>query len=152
MIKIREADIKDSGVILNCIKGLAEHVNQIDFVTATENDIKDSVFSPNSHVKVFVAENIGREICGFALIFRTYSTFRAKTNYYIEDLFVFPEHRNLGIGLTLFNFIKEYAEKQGASKIEWYVNNSNQGAIDFYRKIGAKVLDYKSIYYLETKQ
>lgn len=151
MIKIREAGIKDSSVILNCIKGLAEHVDQADFVTATENDIKETIFSPGSHVKVFVAENIEDEICGFALIFKTYSTFKAKTNFYIEDLFVFPEHRNSGIGSFLFNYIKEYAEKQGASKVEWYVNNSNQGAIDFYQKIGAKKLDYKSIYYLETK-
>jgi len=149
MIKIREAEKKDSSIILNCIKGLAEHVNQIDLVTATEKEIRDSIFSPDSHVKVFVAENTEQEICGFALIFKTYSTFKAKTNYYIEDLFVFPEHRNLGIGLTLFNFIKEYAERQGASKVEWYVNNSNHGAIEFYNKIGAKELDYKSIYYLE---
>jgi len=149
MIKIREAEAKDSNTILKCIRGLAEHVNQIDRVTATELEIKNTIFHPNSHVKVFVAENTAEEICGFALIFKTYSTFKAKTNFYIEDLFVFPKFRNSGIGSTLFNYIKEYAEKLGAGKLEWYVNKANKEAIDFYQKIGAKVLDYKSIYYLE---
>jgi len=69
MITIREAGKKDSDIILNCIKGLAEHVNQIDLVTATKQEIEDSVFSSDSHVKVFVAENKERKICGFALIF-----------------------------------------------------------------------------------
>lgn len=151
MIEIREANSNDSGVIFNCINGLAEHVNQTELVTATENDIKDIVFGPDSHVKVFVAENNNGEIYGYALIFKTFSTFKAKTNYFIEDLFVFPAYRSLGIGSTLFNYIREYAAKQGAGKVEWYVNNANQGAIDFYRRIGAKELDYKSIFYFETK-
>ncbi|MDB4334963.1 GNAT family N-acetyltransferase [bacterium] len=152
MIEIREAKRKDSGAILNCIKGLAEHVNELDHVTITESEVEDMMLSADSFVKVFVAENAVEEICGFAVIFKIFSTFKAKTNYYLEDLFVNPEHRHLGVGSSLFNFIKDYADKKGAGKVEWYVNNSNQGAIDFYSKIGAKVLDYKSICYLETKQ
>jgi len=151
MIKIREADSNDSGVIMNGINGMAEHVKQTELVTATENDIKETVFGPDSHVKVFVAETGEGKICGYALIFKTFSTFKAKTNYFIEDLFVFPEYRSQGIGLTLLNYIREYAAKKGAGKVEWYVNNANKGAIGFYRKIGAKELDYKSIYYFETK-
>jgi ribosomal protein S18 acetylase RimI-like enzyme len=150
MIKIREAVEKDSGVIFDCICGLAEHVNQRDMVSATEQDIKESIFSSNSHVKVFVAENEENKICGFALILKTFSTFKAKTNYYIEDLFVFPAYRNLGIGKQLFDCIKVFAQAQGANKVEWFVNNANHGAIDFYKKIGAKALDYKSIYYLNV--
>ena len=148
MTKIREAVEKDSVIIYDCICGLAEHVNQRDMVSATEQDIKESIFSSDSHVKVFVAENEENKICGFALIFKTFSTFKAKTNYYIEDLFVFPEYRNLGIGKQLFDYIKDFAQVHGANKVEWYVNNANQGAIDFYKKNGAKALDYKSIYYL----
>lgn len=148
MIKIREAVANDSAVIFDCICGLAEHVNQLDMVTATEPDIKKSIFNTDSHVKVFVVENEEDKICGFALIFKTFSTFKATTNYYIEDLFVFPEYRNSGVGKQLFDYIKDYAQTHGAVKVEWYVNNANHGAIDFYKKIGAKALDYKSIYYL----
>ncbi len=148
MIKIREAVEKDSVIIYHCIYGLAEHVNQQYMVSATEQDIKESIFSSNSHVKVFVAENEENKICGFALILKTFSTFKAKTNFYIEDLFVFPEYRNLGIGKQLFDYITDFTQVHGANKVEWYVNNANHGAIEFYKKIGAKELDYKSIYYL----
>ena len=150
MTQIREAVESDSAIIFDCICGLAEHVNQLDMVSATEQDIKESIFSSDSHVKVFVVENDENRICGFALILKTFSTFKAKTNYYIEDLFVFPEYRNCGVGKQLFDYIKDYAQVNGANKVEWYVNNANHGAIDFYKKIGAKSLDYKSIYYLNV--
>ncbi|MCL2329351.1 MAG: GNAT family N-acetyltransferase [Bacteroidetes bacterium] len=150
-IKIRQAEINDSKIILDCIRGLAEHVNQLCEVSATEQDIQVSFFDSNSHVKTFIAETEEETVCGFALIYKTFSTFKAKTNFYIEDLYVFPEFRNKGVGFSLFNFIKEYAQKYGAQKIEWYVNNANIGAIDFYKKIGAKRLDYKSIYYMDIQ-
>ena len=147
MTKIREALENDSAIIFECICGLAKHVNQLDLVSATEQDLKESIFSQDSHVKVFVAVNDEDKICGFALILKTFSTFKAKTNYFIEDLFVFPEYRNLGIGKQLFDYIKDFAKKHGAYKVEWYVNNANHGAVDFYKNIGAKALDYKTIYY-----
>ena len=149
MIKIREATENDSAIIFDCICGLAKHVHQLDMVTATEQEIKESFFQPNSHINVFVAEK-ENAICGYALIFKTFSTFKATTNYHIEDLFIFPEYRNCGIGKTMLDYIQSYAKNHGANKVEWYVNNANHGAIDFYKKIGAKVLDYKSINYLEV--
>ena len=151
MINIRLATINDSAVILECIKGLASHVNQLDMVSTTENNIKSTIFGNSSHVLVFIAEDENKQTLGFALIFKTFSTFKVKTNYYIEDLFVLPKYRKMGAGLALFNYIKNYAKNNGAAKVEWYVNNANTDAIDFYGKIGAKKLDYKSIYYLELK-
>ncbi len=150
MIQIREAKPEDAGIILDCIKGLAVHVNQLDMVTATEKDIRDSIFAPNTHVKVFVAENEEMKICGFTLIFKSFSTFKAIANYHIEDLFVFPEYRKLGIGAELMNYIKNYAKSKGAKVVDWYVNNKNLSAMDFYDRIGAQKLDYKSIYYMEV--
>ncbi len=150
MIYIREAKPEDAGIILECIKGLAVHVDQLDMVTATEQDIRDSVFAPDTHVKVFVAENEEKNICGFTLIFKSFSTFKAIANYHIEDLFVFPEYRKLGIGAKLMNHIRDFAESEGSKIVDWYVNNRNLSAMDFYDRIGAKRLDYKSIYYMEV--
>ncbi|MCK3683432.1 GNAT family N-acetyltransferase [Maribellus sp. YY47] len=149
-ITIREAKTDDSAIIMECIRGLAVHVNQLGMVTATEEDIRNSMFKPDSHVKVFVAETDQDKICGFTLIFKTFSTFKAVTNYHIEDLFVFPEYRKLGIGQKLLTYIKEFAAKEGAKMVDWYVNNRNTSAIAFYEKVGANKLDYKSIYYMEV--
>ncbi|MDX8338561.1 GNAT family N-acetyltransferase [Draconibacterium sp. IB214405] len=150
MIQIREAQIKDAGIILECIKGLAVHVDQLEMVTATEQDIRDSVFAPDTHVKVFVAENEEQKVCGFTLLFKSFSTFKAVANYHIEDLFVFPEYRKLGIGSLLMEHIKTFAQNKGAKVVDWYVNNRNLSAMDFYDRIGAKKLDYKSIYYFDV--
>ena len=145
-IKIREARIEDTPIILKGINGLASHVGQEHLVTATEQDIRNTIFASGSHVNVFVSENEDGEITGFAVILKTFSTFKAKTNFYLEDLFVFPEYRNKGIGEYFLNFIKEYAKRRGAGILEWYVNKANKLALDFYAKMGAKTLDYKSIY------
>ncbi|QIA09533.1 GNAT family N-acetyltransferase [Draconibacterium halophilum] len=150
MITIRKAKQEDAGIIMECIKGLAVHVGQVEMVTATEQDIRDTIFAPDTHVKVFVAENEKQKVCGFTLIFKSFSTFKAVANYHIEDLFVFPEYRKLGIGTLLMNHLKTYAKGKGAKLVDWYVNNRNHSAMDFYDRIDAKKLDYKSIYYMEV--
>ncbi len=150
MITIREAKEQDIDMIYSCIRGLAEHVNQLELVTAKKEDLLQEFFSPNSHVLVLIAENEKNEVTGFSLFFKTFSTFKAKTNLFIEDLFVFPEFRSKGIGKMLLNRICEYAKSLGAAKVEWYVNNANKGAINFYNSYGAKQLDYKSIFYREV--
>ncbi|HYQ58461.1 MAG TPA: GNAT family N-acetyltransferase [Draconibacterium sp.] len=150
MIQIREAKPEDAGIILACIKGLAVHVDQVDMVTATEEDIRNTIFAPDTHVTVFVAENEDKKVCGFTLIFKSFSTFKAATNYHIEDLFVFPEYRKSGIGTMLMNHLRTYAKSKGGKVVDWYVNKRNHSAMDFYDRIGAKKLDYKSIYYFDV--
>ena len=150
MISIREAKEQDIDMIYSCIRGLAEHVNQLELVTAKKENLLLEIFSPNSHVLVLIAENEKNEVTGFSLFFKTFSTFKAKTNIFIEDLFVFPEFRGKGIGKMLLDRICEYAKSIGAAKVEWYVNNLNKGAINFYNNYGAKQLDYKSIFYREV--
>ena len=72
-----------------------------------------------------------------------------------------PDHADdkqcLGLlGLTAFAVLRRGREILirkifGSRKVEWYVNKSNEGAIDFYRNVGANGLDYKAIYYLEIQ-
>lgn len=147
---IRRATIEDVSAILHCIKGLAKHVGQLEMVTATETDLISRLFGSDSNAVVFVAEDDQQDVAGFVLVLKIFSTFKATVNFFIEDLFVFPQYRGNGFGIALFNRVKGFAKQSGAEKVEWYVNNANKGAWAFYQKIGARELDYKSIFYIEV--
>lgn len=147
-LEIRKARENDVHVVLNCIKGLAEHVGQIDKVTATEDTLKKTIFGNDSFIEVCIAF-LNNKPVGFVLFFKTYSTFKAMPGLYIEDLFVFPEYRNRGIGKQLIEYVINFGKANNFNKVEWYVNNNNAKAIDFYIKMKAKRLDYKSIFYVD---
>lgn len=146
-IRIKKATKNDSGIILACIKGLAEHVGQSDMVTATQEDIENRIFSDSSHVEVLIAY-IENKPAGFILYYKTFSTFKASFGLYVEDLFIFPEFRNRRIGSKLFQQVIEIGRVQNFRKVEWYVNNKNKEALEFYKQFDVHILDYKSIYYI----
>ena len=78
MITIREAKEQDIDMIYSCIRGLAEHVNQLELVTAKKEDLLQEIFSPNSHVLVLIAENEKNEVTGFSLFFKPFRPSKLK--------------------------------------------------------------------------
>jgi GNAT superfamily N-acetyltransferase len=74
---------------------------------------------------------------GFAVFYFTYSTFAGLPGLYLEDLFVKPEARGLGIGRQLLRYLARLAKEHGCWGIEWAVLRWNETAIGFYRKLGA---------------
>lgn len=84
-----------------------------------------------------VAEFDGDAV-GVATWYPIYSTFGASRGLYLEDLFVRPVHRGLGVGRFLFAFLAARAREEGATYIDWSVLDWNKSAIAFYEKLGAK--------------
>lgn len=132
---IKEAEIKDSQVILDFIKAIAKYEQLEDQVEATIEDIKTSIFI-NKDAYVIIAYDDVKPI-GFALYYYNYSTFKGRKGLYLEDLFVFKEYRQLGIGQMLFDYLMDLAKKEHCGRMEWVCLNWNQKAIDFYIKKGA---------------
>ncbi len=60
---------------------------------------------------------------------------------YLEDLFVHPEFRGLGIGKALLQRVAAIAVERGCPRLQWEVLDWNTPAIDFYRAMGAEFLD-----------
>ena len=78
------------------------------------------------------------ETNGFALFFHNYSTFLARPGIYLEDLFVFPEHRGNGIGKSLLSRLAEITVERKCGRLDWSVLDWNEPAILFYQSIGAR--------------
>ena len=138
-MEIRKACQKDVPQILEFIKGIARYEKMENEVVATENMLHEWLFQKEVAEVVF-AEKDGKAV-GFALYFHNFSTFVGKAGIYLEDLYVFPEHRGKGYGKALFLHLAKTALERGCGRMEWVCLNWNQPSIDFYRSMGAISLD-----------
>jgi len=147
---IRPAELSDVTEILLLIKELADYEFLLNEVVATEEMLKDTLFGENSSVEVLLAYNENK-VFGFALYFKTYSTFLGRPGIYLEDLFVREFARGKGIGEALLRRIAKCAIEMGGGRLEWSVLNWNESAINFYKKMGAAPLDEWKTFRLSGK-
>lgn len=146
-VEVRNANSQDAEFIRQMILELAEFEKLVHEVTMTVDDIKREIFSGSSSVQVLIAEVEGRA-AGFALFFKSFSTFLGRPGIYLEDLYVRPEQRGLGVGKALLREIAKLAHKNGYGRVEWSVLDWNSKAIEFYKSIGAKPMDEWTVYRL----
>jgi GNAT superfamily N-acetyltransferase len=137
---IRPATPADVTQILAFIRALAAYERAPDAVTATEAGLMRDGFGPNPFYSCLMAEHDGKP-AGFALYFFNYSTWMGRPGIYLEDLFVEPEFRGLGIGKALLKRVAAAAVEKGCLRLQWEVLDWNTPAIDFYRAMGAEFLD-----------
>ena len=145
---IRPAEHSDCQTICDLIYGLAVYEKLADKAVATPGDIERDLFGPNPVIRVLIAED-ERQPVGFALFFRSYSTFLGKPGLYLEDLFVVESHRGKGIGKALLGAVAQVAISEGAGRLEWSVLDWNEPAIGFYKNLGAELMDGWTVCRLE---
>lgn len=133
---IRAATVADVPSIHGFIRALAEYERMTAEVTATEEQLRETLFGEHPRAEVILAELAGRPV-GFALFFHNYSTFLAKPGIYLEDLFVLPEFRGRGFGKALLIHLAKLAQERGCGRFEWSVLDWNEPSIQFYRSLGA---------------
>ena len=139
---IAAATPADVPAILALIRALAEYERLSHLCVSTEADIAAALFGPQPAAEVLIArrsQQIG-DAAGFALFFQTFSTFLGRPSLWLEDLFVRPEDRGLGIGRALLHALAERAVDRGCGRFEWAVLDWNASAIGFYESLGARVL------------
>jgi GNAT superfamily N-acetyltransferase len=146
-VRIVPATEGDVPVILELIRGLAEYEKLSDRVTATEDQLRRTLFGTRPAAEVLLA-HWDRECAGFALFFPNYSTFLAQPGIYLEDLFVRPHLRGKGIGAALFTELARLAIERNCGRVEWSVLDWNAPSIGFYKKLGALPLDEWTIFRL----
>ncbi|HEY2064870.1 MAG TPA: GNAT family N-acetyltransferase [Gemmatimonadaceae bacterium] len=134
---LRTATASDVPVILQCIQALAEYERLAHECVATEALLREWLFGDDAAAGVVIAVR-GEEPAGFALWFRTFSTFLARPGIYLEDLFVFPAFRGQGLGRRLLEHLARTAVERGFGRLEWSVLDWNTDAIRFYESLGAR--------------
>lgn len=139
-LSIRQATEKDTALILHFIRELAIYEKAEHEVLATEQTIKQSIFSKDSHVSALICMQ-GETALGMAIYFYNYSTWLAKPGLYLEDLYVSPEHRGKGAGILLLKTMAKVALQNNCGRFEWSCLDWNKPSRDFYHSIGAQSQD-----------
>jgi len=138
-VRIREAREGDEDAIFAMIVELATYEKLRDDVTGDADTLRRELFDAGT-AEALVAEVDG-EAVGYALLARTFSTFECRAGIWIEDIYVRPERRKLGIGKQLFARVAALAVERDWPRVEWAVLEWNRLAIDFYDGLGATALD-----------
>ena len=142
-LKIRPVTPDDVFEILALIHDLAAYERQPDAVVATEADLLRDGFGPQKVFSCLIAEWTEDGVtqpAAIALYIPFYSTWRGNAGIHLEDLFVRPRFRRKGIASALFARLAATALERG-DRLQWHVLDWNQLAIDFYKTIGAHMLD-----------
>jgi len=148
--EFRQASREDTPLILQFIKELAEYEKLGHEVTATTEVLGESLFGARRVAEVVFAIADGREV-GFALWFHNFSTFVGRPGLYLEDLYVKPEYRKLGIGKALMEYCIKVALERDCGRMEWWVLRWNP-AIKFYEQMGAVPMDEWVVYRLSEEK
>ncbi len=136
---IRPAAPGDTNEILRLIRELAIYEKMEDQAVGTEAMLREALFGARPACEALLAERGGRAV-GFALYFTTFSTFLCKTGLYLEDLFVEPECRGLGIGKALLVRLSTLATERGCGRFGWRVLDWNAPSDQFNESLGASLM------------
>ncbi len=144
---IKFAKKKDAKIILRFIKELAKYEKLEHEVVATEELIEKNIFGEDSKAEALLGywEN---EPVAFAIFFHNFSTFLAKPGLYLEDLFVLPEMRGKGFGKQMLQHLAQLAIERDCGRLEWWVLDWNEPAINFYKSIDAVPMDEWTVFRL----
>jgi GNAT superfamily N-acetyltransferase len=139
-LQIRSATPEDIPQILAFIRELAEYERAPEQAIAKGEDLMRDGWGKEPKFRVVIAEWQSTP-AGFALFFYNYSTWQGQPGLYLEDLFVRPAFRGKGIGKALLLHLAQIAVRENCGRFQWQVLDWNTPAIDFYKSLGARVLD-----------
>lgn len=152
---LRPAGPEDVPEILAMIRELAEYERSAHEVEANEELIAALLFGGTTPaggpaafchvVEVEPGAAAGAEVrphlAAFALWFLNTSTWTGRHGIYLEDLYVRPQHRGLGLGRRLMSELARICLDRGYARLEWWVLDWNEPALDFYDSLGAQPMD-----------
>ena len=135
-VVIRPAGPADVPVILSLTRDLAEYERLSHHVEATEDGLRRSLFGERPYAEALIGELRGEPVA-FAVYFHNFSTFLGKPGLYLEDLYVKPAARGLGIGRAILRRLARIAVERDCGRLEWSVLDWNKPVLEFYKSLGA---------------
>jgi GNAT superfamily N-acetyltransferase len=138
--RVRPARRTDLISIVGLVRELADYEREPDAAQATAEDFGAAFFNPHPRVHCHVVEVDGPQgstVVGLAVWYITFSTWRGRHGLWLEDLYVQPAFRRLGVGRALLTELAAICADRGYARMEWSVLDWNDPAQRFYRELGA---------------
>lgn len=145
-VEIKKIRKEDAGVLYDMIREMAGYEHELDEVKTSKQKIEQTICN-GMDANCFITWVDG-EPAAYVVYFYTYSTYLGCRNLYVEDVFVRPAYRNLGLGAKILRFMARLAIQEGCPRMDWTCLDWNTNAISFYKHLGASHL--KERYYFRA--
>ena len=127
---------------------LTEKFYQSDAVSHNiplENRLKtwDEIMRSDEYADCYFVIKDG-DVAGYMLLAYTFSQEAGGKTAWIEDIYILPEFRSMGLGNELFDFIKAEIEPDCA-RLRLEVEADNIRAKKLYKSLGFKQLEYEQM-------
>jgi GNAT superfamily N-acetyltransferase len=136
-VRIRRAAPADAAAITAMIHDLAEFEHAPQQCTVVETQVRTALFDQPATLRAHVAE-VNGEVAAMALWFLNFSTWDGVDGIYLEDLFVRPGFRRLGLARALLSALATECVDNGYTRLSWAVLDWNTGAIALYESVGGR--------------
>ena len=104
----------------------------------TPEKLAAALSSVQPSIHGLLAETPEGEAVGYAFYYWSLGTFSGQPILHIEDLYTVPSVRGQGLGLALFEALRDLANARQALEMQWHVLHWNTDAIGFYeQRLGA---------------
>lgn len=144
---VRRIEPADLAAVVSLVHELAAYERAPEECHLTPTQLEAALFADSPALFGHVA-TVDGEVAGAALWFLNYSTWRGTHGIYLEDLYVRPEHRGLGLGQQLLEALATECVRRGYDRLEWSVLDWNEPALGFYRSLGAIAMDEWTVHRL----
>src|ERR1700722_17616730 len=132
---VRDAQSGDMEQITAMVLEHASHEGAREQCAFDVDRASAAMFGSHSTLHALIAYPAGEpEVsAGFALWYPSFSSWAGTTGIWLEDLFVRPSARRLGLGRELLDELRS----RTVGRLEWDVLDSNLDAQAFYGRLGA---------------
>ena len=139
---IRAARESDADVIAQYNIGIAKETESLGLDPATVGRGVRAVLADRAKGTYFVAEVDGR-VVGQLMITHEWSDWRDGDIWWVQSVYVHPEHRKLGAFKALYRHAEQQAKAAGAVGIRLYVDAHNVTAQQAYTRLGMQLGNYR---------
>ena len=137
MTVLRPATAQDVPVILRFLQAMAAEAGET--VGSTKASLLAHGFGPTPRFRGLIAERETGPL-GMVLYFPEYSTWRGEMGLFVQDVYVSPEGRGLGLGRQLLAGAMAHAD-WSPQFLTLMVAHPNAGARAFYEAVGFGLRD-----------
>ena len=148
-LRLAPAAAIDAELICRLVHELADFEHLADECVITPEIVREHLLGQGRCADVILAW-LGAEPAGFAVYYRTYSTFSARPGVFLEDLFVRPAFRHSGIGRALLQQVGRIAHRAGSGRYEWIALTWNEKARHLYTSIGAREMNEWRLFRMDS--
>ncbi|MEM1356281.1 MAG: GNAT family N-acetyltransferase [Planctomycetota bacterium] len=133
----RPATIDDAPVIAEYNRAMARETEHRELDPARLLAGVEAVFAQPGHGRYLVATDASGAVVGCLMITYEWSDWRNGCFWWVQSVYVHPDHRRRGVFRLLYRSVRELGEAEGGvCGYRLYVERENRSAQQTYRSLG----------------